>query len=448
MPKQVQHDGSRNAKGLEPIAAPVIVTPMTAPLSPLVRTDTTTPQSAALKRMRRVATGLLLAMAALFVASTLLIPHHPAWAFVRAFAEAAMVGGLADWFAVTALFRHPLGLPIPHTAIIPRNKDRIGDSLAAFLRSNFLTPSVVARRMQWLDIAAGLGRLLARPPSGKLRGGKLVVTLLEGLADERLGRLFKGIAVQRLREMQVAPLAGQLLGAAMAEGRHRPLIDGAIDWIGRTLDANDALFRKMIHDRAGSILRWTGLDETLSTKILEGLFKLLADMADDPDHPLRAKAEEGLARLADRLQHEPEMQDRVARFRDAMVANPAVGDWLDGMWEAARAAMLRAVRDPQEAMAGRFGEMLRQTGETLQNDERVRIAVNRFARRATVGIVAAYGDGIVALVSDTIRGWDASTVTERLETAVGRDLQYIRVNGTLVGGLVGLAIYAVSLAIG
>lgn len=406
----------------------------------------TTP--APLRRMRAVATGLLLAMAALFVISTLLMRQHPAFAFVRAFAEAAMVGGLADWFAVTALFRHPLGLPIPHTAIIPRNKDRIGDSLAAFLRSNFLTPSVVARRMKRLDIAAGVGRLLARPPSGKMRGGKLVVTLLEGLADERLGGMVKGIAVQRLKDMKLAPLAGQLLAAAMAEGRHRPLIDGAIDWIGRTLDANEELFRKMIHDRAGSILRWTGLDETLSTKILEGLFKLLADVADDPDHPLRGKTEEALQQLAVRLQHEPEIQERVDRFRDAMIANPAVGHWLEGMWQNARGAILRAVRDPQQAMAGRFGEMLRQTGETLQNDERLRIAVNRFARRATVGIVAAYGDGIVALVSDTIRGWDASTVTERMETAVGRDLQYIRVNGTLVGGLVGLVIYAVSLAIG
>jgi uncharacterized membrane-anchored protein YjiN (DUF445 family) len=402
----------------------------------------------ALRRMRMVATGLLLVMAALFVGSSLLIDRHPGWGFLRAFAEAAMVGGLADWFAVTALFRHPLGLPVPHTAIIPRNKDRIGDSLAAFLRSNFLTPSVVARRMKRLDIAAGLGRLLARPPSSKLRGGKLAVTLLEGLADERLGGLFKGMAVQRLKDMQVAPLAGQLLGAAMAEGRHRPLIDGAIDWIGRTLEANEPLFRKMIHERAGSIMRWTGLDETLSNKILEGLFKLLADMADDPHHPLRAKTEEALGGLAERLQHEPEMQERVARLRDALVANPAVARWLDGMWQSARAAMLRAVRNPQEAMAGQLGEMLRQTGETLQNDERIRIAVNRFARRATVGIVAAYGDGIVALVSDTVRGWDASTVTERLETAVGRDLQYIRVNGTLVGGLVGLIIYAVSLTIG
>jgi uncharacterized membrane-anchored protein YjiN (DUF445 family) len=412
------------------------------------RADPAGSQAAALRRMRTVATGLLLAMAALFVASSLLLRQHPAWGFVRAFAEAAMVGGMADWFAVTALFRHPLGLPIPHTAIIPRNKDRIGDNLAAFLRSNFLTPSVVARRMQRLDLAAGLGRILSRPPSGKLRGGKLVVTLLEGLADERLGGMVKGIAVQRLKEMQVAPLAGQLLAAAMAEGRHRPLIDGAIDWIGRTLDANEGLFRQMISDRAGSILRWTGLDETLSNKILEGLFKLLAEMAEDPEHPLRDKAEEALVTLADRLQHDPEMQERVARLRDALIANPAVARWLDGMWQAGRAAMLRAVRDPQEALAGKFGEMLRQVGETLQQDERLRIAVNRFARRATVGIVAAYGDGIVALVSDTIRGWDASTVTERLETAVGRDLQYIRVNGTLVGGLVGLAIYAVSLVLG
>lgn len=400
------------------------------------------------REMRIVATGLLLAMALLFVVASLLLHRHPVWAFVRAFAEAAMVGGLADWFAVTALFRHPLGVPIPHTAIIPRNKDRIGDSLATFLRANFLIPSVVARRMQRLDIAAAIGRVLARPPAERLKGGRLVVTLLDGLADDRLGGLLKSFGVQRLREMQIAPLAGQLLSAAMAEGRHRPLIDGAIDWIGRSLDANEALFRTMISERAGSILRWTGLDETLANKILEGLFKLLADVANDPEHPLRQKAEDGLTDLAQRLQHDPELQARVAALRDALVANPAVGHWLDGLWQSARAAMLRAVRDPKVALAGKLGDTLRHFGLTLQEDERLRIAVNRFARRATAGVVAAYGDGIVTLVSDTIRSWDAGTVTARLEHAVGRDLQYIRVNGTLVGGLVGLLIYAASLAIG
>ena len=343
---------------------------------------------AGLRTMRLIATGLLLAMAALFALASALAPGRPFWGFVRAFAEAAMVGGLADWFAVTALFRHPLGLPIPHTAIIPRNKDRIGDSLAGFLRANFLVPAVVARRMARLDVAGGLGRLLARPPVAgtRKRGGKLAAALLEGVADARLGSLFKGAAVQRLKEMQLAPLAGQLLAAAIAERRHRPLIDGAIDWAGRTLAANEAMVRQMIHDRAGSILRWTGLDETLATKILDGLFRLLAEMAEDPDHPLRAKAEEGFADLAHRLQHDAELQARVDRFRDALVANPAVARWLDGLWESARTALLRAARDPREALAGRLGEALRQLGATLQEEPRLRLAVNRFARRAAAGL--------------------------------------------------------------
>jgi uncharacterized membrane-anchored protein YjiN (DUF445 family) len=185
------------------------------------------------------------------------------------------------------------------------------------------------------------------------------------------------------------------------------------------------------------------LDETLSTKILDGIFRLLGDMAEDRDHPLRIKAEEGLASLAQRLQTDPELQAKVAAFRDAALANPAVGDWLDGLWQNARAAMLRAARDPQAAAAGKFGEAMRQMGMRLQEDVRVRVAVNRFARRATAALVASYGDGIVTLVSETVRGWDARTVTGRLENAVGRDLQYIRINGTLVGGLVGVVIHVI-----
>jgi uncharacterized membrane-anchored protein YjiN (DUF445 family) len=381
------------------------------------------PHNGGVRQMRIVATGLLVAMAALFFIAGALVPSHPARGWVRAFAEAAMVGGLADWFAVTALFRHPLGLPIPHTAIIPRNKDRIGDSLAVFLRSNFLVPRIVARRMARLDVARAIGRVLAAPPrEGAMRAGagKLAETLLESLGDERLGQLFKSAAAARLKSLDVAPLAGQLMAAAMAEQRHRPMINAAILWVGRTLDANEGLFRKMIHERAGSILRWTGLDETLSTKILDGIFRLLGDMAENRNHPLRAKAEEALATLAERLQTDPDLQAKVAAFRDSALANPAVADWLDGLWQSARNAMLRAARDP-EAVA----------------------AVNRFARRAAGALVASYGDGIVTLVSETVRGWDARTVTDRLENAVGRDLQYIRINGTLVGGLVGVAIHAV-----
>ncbi|RZL99108.1 MAG: DUF445 domain-containing protein, partial [Sphingomonas sp.] len=292
--------------------------------------------------MRRTATGLLVVMAALYALARAMADRHPAWGFLRAFAEAAMVGGMADWFAVTALFRHPLGLPIPHTAIIPRNKDRIGDTLAAFLKDNFLTPRIVAGRMRRLDLAAAAGRFLANPPQqGRLRegGSRLAVAVLKSLDQERLGGMVKATLATRLRALDISPLLGQALEAAMKDGRHRPILDGVIVWTSRTLDANEALIRTMIAKRAGAILRWTGLDEKLANAVLDGLRKMLAEMAEDPDHALRAKAEEGLAKLAHDLQHDPEMQARVAKVRDEILSNPAVMRWIDGLWESARACI-------------------------------------------------------------------------------------------------------------
>ncbi|MFC3442939.1 DUF445 domain-containing protein [Sphingobium rhizovicinum] len=399
------------------------------------------------RRMRLVASGMLVAMAALFILARATVHVHPAIGFVQAFAEAAMVGGLADWFAVTALFRHPLGLPIPHTAIIPRNKDRIGDTLAAFLRDNFLTPAVVARRMRHMDVAAATGRFLASPSGGdgRLREGasRLIADILEALDQERLGGMVKGAIGQRLRAINIGPLIGQAIEAAMRDGRHAPVINSIVLWADRTLEANEHLIRQMVHDRAGKVLRWTGLDENLANAILNGLRKLLSDMADDPAHPLRLKAEEGMAKLAFDLQFDLEMQAKAAQIRDEILDNPAMQRWIDGLWEQARAGLLRAVRDPGKAMAGRLGEALRALGGTLQQEAGLRLVINRFVRRAAVGAAASYGDAIVRLVSDTVRSWDAGTVTSRLEHAVGRDLQYIRINGTIVGGLVGLAIHAV-----
>jgi uncharacterized membrane-anchored protein YjiN (DUF445 family) len=400
-----------------------------------------------LRRMRLVATGLLVLMAGVFLVARAYDHLHPAIGFIRAFSEAAMVGGLADWFAVTALFRHPLHLPIPHTAIIPRNKNRIADTLAAFLRDNFLVPSVVARRMQRVDVARAAGRWLADPGAGRgrLRAGigRLAADILEALDQERLGGMAKRALAERLRGLEIAPLLGRALETAMKEDRHRPLLDGIVHWAAKVLDANEHLIREMVHERSGSVMRWTGLDETLANKIIEGLAKLISDMAEDPGHPLRAKAEEGLAQLANDLQHDPEKRARVEAFKNQLLDNPALGDWWLGVWESGRAALLRLARDPDRVLAGEFGGALRQLGETLQGDARLAETINRFVRRAAVGAAADYGDGIVRLVSDTIRGWDANTVTGRLENAVGRDLQYIRVNGTLVGGLVGTIIHAV-----
>lgn len=399
--------------------------------------------------MRWVATGMLVAMALVFLATRWIGGAYPWVGFVRAFTEAAMVGGLADWFAVTALFRHPLGLPIPHTAIIPRNKDRIAGTLASFLRDNFLTPVVVARRMRRVDVAGAAGRWLERPGDGlggsRLGTGasRLAADLLESLDQERLGGMVKGAIAVRLRAVEIAPLFGKALEAAIASDRHVPMLDGMIRWSSRILLHNEHVIREMVHAKAGGLMRWTGLDETLANKIIDGLHKLIDEMASDPEHPLRAKAEEGLAGLARDLQHKQELRAKVEAFKTEMLDNPAFQAWIDGLWEASRAGLLRIARNPGGAVSGKFGEAMSQFGATLQGDRRLAQTINRFARRTAVGAAADYGDGIVRLVSDTIRGWDARTVTGRLENAVGRDLQYIRVNGTLVGGLVGVLIHTV-----
>ncbi len=397
--------------------------------------------------IRVVATGLLVVMATIFVAAKYFQDAHPAVGFVRAFAEAAMVGGLADWFAVTALFRHPMGLPIPHTAIVPRNKDRIGDTLARFLLTNFLLPRLIARKMQEVDIAGAVGKFLSQPAEGggrlKLGASRIIADALGALDQQRLGGMVKSAIADRLRELDVAPLLGQALQAALAEGRHQPLLDAMVKWGSKTLDLNAHLIHQMVHDNSNAIVRFTGLDESIANRIVSGLGKLLTDMAAEPDHPIRLRVEEGMAKLALDLQHDPEVQAKVERVRDELLDNPAVKRWLDGLWEQGRGALLKAARDPETMLAGRLGELVTQFGTMLGDDATIKRTLNRYARRAVVGVVDSYGETALRLVSDTIRGWDAKTITDRLENAVGDDLQYIRINGTLVGGLVGVLIHTV-----
>lgn len=403
-----------------------------------------------LRQMRIVATSLLLVMAVIFIAAKYLEGHVSAhWGFLRAFAEAGMIGGLADWFAVTALFRHPLGLPIPHTAIIPNNKVRIGVTLANFLRGNFLTTKVVAKRIRHMDVAGAIGRFLANPAGGegRMRSGtsRLIGDILASLDDERLGAEAKKALRTQLQKLQVAPLLGQMLQAAIKEGRHRAVLDGIISWSAKTLDANENLIREMIEERANAIMRWTGLDTRLADAVVKGLHKMLAEMAADPGHPLRAKGEEGLAKLAADLISDKDTQRQVNEWKLELLGNPAIGKWIDGLWQQGREGLLKAARNPDATMAGQLGKALTKFGGSLQSDEKLKRQINRFARRAIVGATENYGDNIVTLVSDTIEGWDASTITDRVENAVGSDLQFIRINGTLVGGMVGLIIHSVGL---
>jgi uncharacterized membrane-anchored protein YjiN (DUF445 family) len=392
--------------------------------------------------MKVVATGLLVVMAVVFAIARALEPAYSWLGYVKSFAEAAMVGGLADWFAVTALFRHPLGMPIPHTAIIPRNKDRIGEALANFIRENFLIPSVVARRMQRLDVAGAAGRFLQTPAGEgtRIRAGasRLIADIFESLDDERLGGIVKGAISTRLRKMELSPLLGHALASAINEERHVPMLEAAIRWTARALDANEQLIRQMVRKKANWVLKLAGLDEKLADSIIEGLRKLTVEMSTDPAHPVRIKVEEALAQLANDLQARPETRERVEAIKEQLLDNKSVNLWLDALWQKGREAIIKAARNPDAVLAGKLGEVLKSMGGTLEKDKRIRGAINEFARRAVVGMAASYGGSIVKLVSETVRSWDAQTVTNRLEAAVGRDLQYIRINGTLVGGLVGL----------
>ena len=395
--------------------------------------------------MKMVATGLLVVMAAVFFAARALEPRYPWLSFVKAFAEAAMVGGLADWFAVTALFRHPLGLPIPHTAIIPRNKDRIGETLATFIRENFLIPSVVARRMRNIDVAAAVGRFLQTPAGEgtRIRAGasRLIADIFEGLDDERLGGIVKGAVSTRIRKMEISPLLGHALASAINDDRHVPMLEAAIRWTARALDANEPLIRDMVHKKANWVLKLAGLDAKLADAIIDGLRKLTVEMSTDPAHPVRIKIEEALAQLANDLQTRPETRERVEAIKEQLLDNRSVSLWIDALWQRGREAIIKAARNPDAVLAGKLGEVLKSMGATLESDVRIHHAINQFARRAVVGLSASYGSSMVRLVSDTVRTWDARTVTARLEAAVGRDLQYIRINGTLVGGLVGVVIH-------
>ncbi|HEX6784960.1 MAG TPA: DUF445 domain-containing protein [Sphingomicrobium sp.] len=396
--------------------------------------------------MKVVATGLLLVMAGVFIASRAFEPQYLWLGYVKSFAEAAMVGGLADWFAVTALFRHPLGLPIPHTAIIPRNKDRIGEALATFLKENFLIPSVVARRIRNIDVAGAVGQFLQSPSQeeqSRIRAGasRLIADVFESLDDERLGGIIKGAISSRLRSMDVSPLLGHALASAINEDRHIPMLEAAIRWTARALDANEQLIREMVHKKANWVVKLAGLDTRLADAIIDGLKKLTVEMSTDPAHPVRQKIEEALAQLANDLQTKPETRERVESIKEQLLDNRSVGLWLDTLWQKGREAIIKAARNPDAVLAGKLGDVLKSMGGTLEKDPRIRKAINQFARRAVAGMASGYGSSIVKLVSETVRGWDAQTVTNRLESAVGRDLQYIRINGTLVGGLVGLVLH-------
>jgi len=399
--------------------------------------------------MKRVALGLLCAAALLYVAATLLEPRHPAWGYVAAFAEAAMVGAIADWFAVVALFRHPLGLPIPHTAIIPANKDRIGAKLAGFICNNFLSTPQVLGKLEQIDPAARLADWLARPDRAEKLGEHLVAAVRYGLTafdDSRVRDFLGRMATAGLAQVDVSRLAGQALDALTAGGRHQALLDDVLVQIAGVVEG-DEMQERITEAIAREVkaLRYVGLDQVaakLATrKIIAAVANTIADMAGDPAHSLRLRFDAFMAEFVERLKTDPEFQRRGEAIRADLQAHPALGDYLHGLWNEVLVWLHDDLVKSDSSIRQRIVAMAGAMGARLRADEAMRRWINEQVVDAAPRAIERYREDIRRYIVERVQEWNADEMTRELEQNIGRDLQFIRVNGTLVGGLVGLAIH-------
>lgn len=400
-----------------------------------------------LAEMRLRATGLLFAMAILFIAAKLLEQQNEGFGYLRAFAEAALVGGLADWFAVTALFRRPLGLPIPHTAIVPRSKDRIGEGLARFLETNFLRPEIVTARLRTVDLAGGAARWLMEPGRAEQAADMVFNSApraLDSLNDARIGQWVQEFASDRIRKTDIAGLAGDALAVLTAQGRHHGLVDLVIARANLALNDEEASLRLRVRERTDWFSRLLSVDVKAADALVGALRDTLQEAAFDPGHPIRTQVDDALEDLVADLRQSPALRADVARWTEAILGDPVIQKYLRGVWTDLKASL--AARGPQERAA--FTEALvsglRDLADAVLDDADLRETVNGQMRAWLERMVEAHGADVAHLVSDTIKGWDARTVVDQLEAGVGRDLQYIRISGTLIGGLVGLTLHALS----
>jgi len=399
-----------------------------------------------LRRMKLIAGGLLLFAAAVFIVCRAVGDGEGAWGYVQAAAEASMVGGLADWFAVTALFRHPLGLPIPHTAIIPTKKDQIGSALAAFVQQYFLTTEIVSERVAAAQVPQRVGDWLADEAHAH-RLAEEVSYAISGLAavlrDDEVGTSLATFADKRLREMDIARLLARVLDAIRDAGQHQAALTTALKGTRKFLENNRQLLRQRVGEESPEwVPDW--LDERVFNKGFALLQSFLADVTDDPEHGLRQAYDQQLGELAERLRTDPDQIVKVEAARDQILDHPSVRDYLANLWDGLKKLVLSETADPDSDVRRSAERLTVRLGEVLRDDPGVRARVDEGVQRLVGHVVANYADDLTDIISTTVERWDTEETSRRLELQVGRDLQFIRINGTVVGSLAGLAIYTLT----
>jgi uncharacterized membrane-anchored protein YjiN (DUF445 family) len=400
-----------------------------------------------LQRMKMVAVGALLAAAVIYIIAFVLERDGVGWAgYVRAAAEAGMVGALADWFAVTALFRRPLGLPIPHTAIIPSRKDAIGRNLGDFVGTNFLAEDVVRQRIRALDVGLRVGRWISDYENARRVSAEIAVGIRSGIGlldDEDVRTAVGDFLRRRAEEFPIAEPAGNLLGEVVADRAHVPLIDlvaGSLyDWLS---DNRNRVVDVVERQAPTWSPRWA--DDMVANKVYREAVRFAQDVRDDKHHPLRKSIDEALLKLSADLRFDPDMQFRAEQAKTRVLDHPEVARTLQTTGTVAKEMLLRAADDPTSDLRVRLVDSLVSIGRSMVDNEQTRTRVNTWVEDAVVHVVKNNRDEITALITETVERWDADETSRKIEIQVGRDLQFIRLNGTLVGALAGLAIYTVS----
>ena len=400
--------------------------------------------------MKWIALALLCGAAVLYALASAMQPRHAAWGYLAAFSEAAMVGAIADWFAVVALFRHPLGLPIPHTAIIPSNKDRIGENLATFICANFLSTQQVLQKIAHFDAAGRLAAWLSDPAHVQRATVHLSEAMryaLGALDDPRVSEFFRAAVLEQVNDLDTATLGGQIIEVLTTDRRHQGVLDAVLRRLAAVLD-DEGLKAQVSEVIANEVkyLRYVGLDNAAgryaTNKLVAGLTRLVGEMAEDPDHPLRLQFDGFVVSFARRLKTDVELRARVEAIKQVLLASPSMSGYLRGVWSDIIAWVQGDLARDESMLRQRVADAILMVGERLRSDAAMQDWINEQLMAQAPRWVSRYREDIRQYIVARVASWNAQEMTDELERNIGRDLQFIRINGTLVGGLVGLVIHS------
>jgi uncharacterized membrane-anchored protein YjiN (DUF445 family) len=396
--------------------------------------------------MKRRATLLLVAAGVLFIIARYFETRHHWVGIIRATMEAAMVGGLADWFAVTALFRHPLGIPIPHTAIVPAKKDRVGRTLGAFVQRNFLSREVIEHRLRSMNVGKRLAEWLAEPDNVRTisrSAASALSSAAQMLRDEDVQELIDRSVAKRVRTMHLAPIIGKVLAVMTEDDRHQEVLDEVIQLASRVVEENSELIRARIEQESP----WwvpTTIDDKIYKRVLRGIQRLLSELSTDRNHALRGRFDESLKKFIDRLNTSPEFAARIDGWKEDFLENDAARRFSASLWQDGKEALARYAADPHPKAPSVIETALTTFGQKALEDPELMAKMDEFVVDVAVFLVGRYQDEVADLIASTVSGWDPELTSRRVELAIGRDLQFIRINGTIVGGLAGMLIYLIS----